>query len=740
MTRARIFGYLVLGVCVIAISVYGFTRLRQRPWIPRYIPQSTIQRLDHIDILTEKDVEFVLSQRAIGDWVQIQYERDGVVERSDVQLVAYYSQAPFLFIYLVIGLTCFTIGIVVIFLRPNDLMAQIFFFAVVAFSSITIINQGFYSPKESWVSILPGVLYFLLYPLAPALLLHFSLKLTRKGCKMSVLIIYMPAFLFATILIFLFLYSLLNVAIDFYRYYQTVYYLFRFYTVIYVIGAVVLLVSGSRRGAMAEERAQIKWIFFGLFIGLGPFILLYQLPQLFKSTPLISDELSNVFFIFVPLAFAFAIIRFKLMDIELILNRSLVYSILTIFTVSVYLFLVRFMHELVSRVINIQEAVVTALAALAAAAAFHPARSKIQRFVDKSFFRLAYDYRKSIRSFNERAHMMADKDHLVEFFSTKLMKMLPLDSLGILVYSVKDDKKILIVKEESGKKIEGLPTEVFEHSQISAKSGSVRMEEGIDFSNELILADAGLEMVISLPFRFMTLEGFLLLGKKKSGERYSRDDLDLLLSMADGLAVNLERIVLLEEVFLERAEKHKLDELNRMKTEFIATVSHELRTPLSSIHSLSEMLQDGKVKNKAKEGELLGVMADESSRLARFVHNVLDIGKIEQNLKTYSITLEEIQPILEESIALFHGILEREGIVLHKIFPKKAIVLKIDKDAIKQALTNILDNAIKYSREEGEITVRIKESNGKVEIQIQDKGIGISSEDRKKIFDDFFRS
>jgi signal transduction histidine kinase len=491
---------------------------------------------------------------------------------------------------------------------------------------------------------------------------------------------------------------------------------------------------------MIEERAQIKWIFFGLFVGLGPFILLYQLPQLFKSAPLISDEFSNIFFIFIPLAVAFAIIRFKLMDIELIINRSLVYSFLTIFTVTVYLFFVRFLHEFVSRLANIQEVVVAAVAALAVAAAFHPARRKIQHFVDKSFFRVSFDYRESNRSFNEKAHRMADKDHLVEYFLAKVEKTLPLEFLWILVYSVQDNKKIPIVTKDGGKKLDLLPTEVFKRSSISAKSGAVRMEEGIDFSNESILADSGLEAVISLPFKLMALEGFLLLGKKKSGERYSPEDLDLLLSMANGLALNLERIVLQEEVFLERAEKQKLDELSQMKTEFITTVSHELRTPLSSIHSLSEMLQGGRVKDKAKEEELLGVMADECSRLTRFVHNILDIGKIEQNVKTYHFSWEGIQPIVEEAIALFQGNLLKEGIVLHKDLPEKIITLKIDRDSIKQALTNIIDNAIKYSHDEGEITVRLIENKGDVEIQIQDQGIGISKEDQKKIFDDFFRS
>jgi signal transduction histidine kinase len=741
MIKARIIGYLCMSVCIIGISVSGFTRLSKRPRIPADIPQSSIKRLNATEILMEKDLEFALNQAAIGDMVLVLYEtNDGAVRQVEVQLVSHYSQASYLIIYLIIGLVCFVIGIAVIFLRPDDLMARIFFLTIVAFSSATIINHGFYIPNDSWLSVLPGVLYYFVSPLAPALLLHFTLKLTKRKVKKSVVFVYLPAILFACLLIFLYLYSMFQSSIVHYRNYQAVYYIFRFYTVLYVIGTIFLLITGFRRASLIEERAQIKWIFLGLFVGLGPFILLYQLPQLFKSAPLISDEFSNVFFIFLPVAFAFAIIRFKLLDIELIINRSLVYSFLTIFTVGVYLFSVRLLHEMVSRWVNIQETVVAAIAALAAAAVFHPARRKIQYFVDRSFFRISYDYRERNRNFNEKAHKMADKENLVLYFTRVLEEVLPIESLGISVYSSKGNKKVQIICKDGAQRIDWASTKAFERNRITSKRGVVRMEEGIDFSNESILTEYGLEAVISLPFRVATLEGFLLLGKKKSGERFSSEDLILLLSMADGLALNLERIVLQEEVFIERAEKQKLDELSRSKTEFIATVSHELRTPLSSIHSLSEMLQDGKVKDKAKEEELLGVMTDECSRLTRFVHNILDIGKIEQNVKTYSFVLEEIKPLILEATALFHGDLAKEEMVIHKELPEKTVTLKIDRDAIRQALTNLLDNAIKYSTKRGEITVRLLVNIDNVEIQVQDKGIGISPEDQKKIFNDFFRS
>jgi signal transduction histidine kinase len=205
------------------------------------------------------------------------------------------------------------------------------------------------------------------------------------------------------------------------------------------------------------------------------------------------------------------------------------------------------------------------------------------------------------------------------------------------------------------------------------------------------------------------------------------------------LALNLERIRLQEEVFEERAERKKLDELNRLKTEFVSSVSHELRTPMSSIRGLAEVLQAGKIKNKAKQDELISLVVDESGRLSRFLHNILDYGKIEQQIKTYNFQNAEIQSVVRETVKLFLYRLESDGFVLQTNLPENPLFLKIDTDAVKQALTNLIDNANKYSSDKKDIMIQVIEKEKQVEIQVKDKGLGIPSKDREKIFEGFYR-
>ncbi|MBN1221626.1 MAG: hypothetical protein JXB23_00155 [Candidatus Aminicenantes bacterium] len=740
MKRGAFIAYLSGGIIIASISLYGFTRLHQRPGLPLEWGRPGIRQLDGIKITSDKDVEFVLSQRNIGDKVRIVYEDRGSKSETDISLISFYSQTPFPTIYLVIGIICLLIGAVVFVLRPEEISARVFYLAILAFSSATIISHGFFYHREDWISFLPGILFYALYPLAPALLLHFILLLFRSDKAKKMIIIYLPAIFISCALISLFLYATLKSSIIHFRYYQAFYLIFRYYIVIYVLASIVSLVLSYRKMTLMEEKAQVKWIFFGILIGLGPFIVLYQLPQLFRLSPLISEEFSSVFFIFLPLAFAFSIVRFRLMDIELIINRSLVYSLLTIFTVSVYLFSVRILQELISSLFTIREAVVAAIAALAAAAAFHPTRHRIQQFVDKSFFRIAYDYRESIRSFNENAHKIADTSHLVDYFQVKLSKTIPVEHIGILVLVERTNVKNVLIQRNEEKNLELLAFSVPGITALLARKKALQTEMGADFSRDSMLEKMGLEIVLPIPFSAMTLSGCVALGKKMSGARFSRDDLDLLMGFAENLAVNLERITLHEAVILERAEKEKLDELNRLKTEFITTVSHELRTPMSSLLGLSELLQEGKIKDKALRGKMLSAIAEECSRLTRFLHNILDIGKIEQDVKTYNMTILEVQCAIEETLHLFHGQLESEGFRLHKELPPTPVFIRMDRDSVKQALTNILDNAIKYSHDKRDITIRLVEENKKIAIQIRDKGIGIASSDQKKIFENFFRT
>jgi len=744
MKRISFFLSLGVGLMILLISIHGYMLLRQRPGLPEIKISGKdggirVVKIDDIEIRNLKlDSEFILSQKTVGDQLTLILETDGKLEKREVKLVPYYAQTPFPLIYLGIGLFCILTGVLVFLLRAEDTRARIYYWACLAFSSAIIISGGFYCLRKSWLSYFPGILYYVFYPLAPALLLHFTLFFSKSRKKISRVIIYIPALLLILALEGLFLTASLNSSIEAHRVYQSVLYCLRFYILVFVLISLFSLIVSYKKATLEEERAQIKWIFYGLFVGLGPFILLYQLPQLFNIN-LPTEEITNIFFIFIPLAFAFSIVKFKLMDIELVINRSLVYFILTVFTVSIYLLSVNFIQSLSSRFFAAHTTTVSVFAVLAAAVAFHPARKRIQDFVDRAFFRMSYDYRKAILSFNEKAYEMVNRGQLLDFFLQKTKDTLPLESIGISIYAHDAGKLKLLIARNGGNDLDSLAGLSLDMDKVFAKRDAVRMEENLDFSHERQLRERNIEVVIPLSFKSSDMTGLLALGKRKSGERFMRDDLELLLAMVRDLALNLERIRLLEEVIYERVEKEKLSELVRLKTEFISTVSHELRTPMSSILGLAEILQAGKIKDKTKQGELTSLLASESSRLSRFLHNILDFGKIEQNVKTYKFQKMAVQPLIQETVKLFQPRLDSEGFLLETRLPEEPVSLEVDSDAVRQALTNLIDNAIKYSSKEKVIAVELTQEGKRVEIRVRDKGIGIPKKEQERIFDGFYR-
>lgn len=744
MKKRLFYLYLVLGGIVVVITIYGFSLLRQRPQLPSNINKENVVRLEGNQITQTEDIKFFLRQHAIEDSVRIQIQENGNIETKTVTLVPYYSKTPVPLIYFLIALFTMATGFFVFILRPDDKKARVYYWVSLMFSYSVVVGGGYYLVAKNWLSGIASTFFYVTYPLAVSLLLHFSFQFTPRQWRIKriwgLLIVYLPSALFMALWIPVFLISILANSIEAYHIHLIVLDAFRIYLILYVGFAVGHLIRLYYVMFMQEQKAQIKWALYGMTLGLSPFIFLFLIPVLLAEGPFISEELSNMFFIIIPVTFSIAIIKYKLMNIELVINRSLVYGLLSITTVSIFIFSIHLLHNYVAQWLKVENIVLSGLAALVAASTFHPLRRKIQNFVDKAFFRLSYDYKKSILSFMDRAQNMIRSDHLIDFFLLRLDKTLPLERRGIAVGTHENRKTSILFKRKWPQEMDSIIPKNFTGAQIFSRERSVRIKEGINFSQQPLLEKLDIEAVIPLNFQMTSLFGYLVLGRKKSGDRYSHEDIELLLSLAQELTVNLERIRLQEEVILEKKEKEKLDELNRMKTEFITSVSHEIRTPMGSIQGLSEILQDGKIKDDLKQKEMLSLIGSECARLSRFVHNILDFGKIDARKKQYQKSLTEINPLIENLLSLFKPRFKSEGFTLKTYFPDKPVILNVDSDALIQALTNLLDNAVKYSREKKEIEVSISERKDEVGIKIKDKGIGIPEDKQEKIFHQFYRT
>ncbi len=218
-------------------------------------------------------------------------------------------------------------------------------------------------------------------------------------------------------------------------------------------------------------------------------------------------------------------------------------------------------------------------------------------------------------------------------------------------------------------------------------------------------------------------------------EEWAKSSLALNVSMSALLAV-----ALLGGLILALRAASREMRLSRMKADFVSNVSHELRTPLASIRVFGEFLRLGRVKDEVKTREYGEYIETESQRLTQLINNILDFSKIESEAKTYRLTPTDLEAVLSDTLRTLEVGLKHKGFDLRYEPPGATIPpLRLDAEAIAQAVTNLVDNAVKYSGSSTDITVSLTRSDGEVQIAVKDGGIGISPQEQSRIFERFHR-
>ena len=180
--------------------------------------------------------------------------------------------------------------------------------------------------------------------------------------------------------------------------------------------------------------------------------------------------------------------------------------------------------------------------------------------------------------------------------------------------------------------------------------------------------------------------------------------------------------------------------LSQMKNEFVSNVSHELRTPLASIRVFAEFLRLGRFDGPEKAREYGDYIETESRRLTQLINNILDFASIDSGRKTYRFVRCDVREVVCETLKTFEIRLRQDGFnVIVEGADTHLPPARIDAGAIAQSLSNLLDNAVKYSNGNKDITVSLRRDGGFIVISVRDQGVGIARDEQRKIFDRFHR-
>lgn len=177
----------------------------------------------------------------------------------------------------------------------------------------------------------------------------------------------------------------------------------------------------------------------------------------------------------------------------------------------------------------------------------------------------------------------------------------------------------------------------------------------------------------------------------------------------------------------------------QLKSDFVSNVSHEIRTPVSLIKMYAETLMLGRVKSDEKKQHYYNVMHHESGRLTYLVNNILDFSRIEANRKTYAKEPANLNQLVQQVYANYEYTFKEKGVSASLALAQEEILVELDTSAFDEALSNLIDNAIKYSEANPKVEIKSGMKDGFGYCTVQDHGKGISKPEQSRIFDKFYR-
>lgn len=181
----------------------------------------------------------------------------------------------------------------------------------------------------------------------------------------------------------------------------------------------------------------------------------------------------------------------------------------------------------------------------------------------------------------------------------------------------------------------------------------------------------------------------------------------------------------------------RLDRLEIVRQEFLTNVSHELRTPLTSIMASAETLETGAVENAENSRRFLSIIQKNATRMERLIHDLLELGAIESGSVSVNPETVQLKSLVDDVMSTLAMAAAERTVTLRNLVPTNAQVTA-DPHRLVQMLTNLIDNAIKFNREGGTVTVA-HARNGSDRISVTDTGEGISPQHLDRLFERFYR-
>jgi len=649
------------------------------------------------------------------------------------------------------GFTNLFLGSAVFLYNPRKKINQIYFF--LAFG-LAIWGLSLAAILISWNIDLFSRAGFAGAAILVSALLLFSLYINEPEVKISKIKLIIPAMLGFIFVILILITELVIKGSTFVNHALEsvpgpLYFPFLLYAVFCVLGSVYLLFQKFRKSAgMARE--QIKYVFLGFALFAVPAIVTNGvLPGVFGVSEF--NKLGPSFSVFLLGAIAYAILEYRLMDINFVLRQGTLFTL--IFAVIIFIFVLA--TSLFSKMLGGAPAII--IPAIIITLGFIPFKNFLEKVIDKFFFRSRYDFRTATRDITKTFSKIEDLDKLLEEFLKKLVSYLKVPKAEIILLLEKDhfisrlsigvgEQNDLVLPKNNAlvQHFEKHPDEILERDYLVylTPREEHRKEELLKLHKEL--DKFGYALAVPITVKRVVI-GILFLGEKISKDIFSSQDIQLLEIVGKHAGPIIESARLFEQT--QQLNKELLT-ANQAKSHFITIVSHQFRTPLSAIRMNAELLEDNLKKrflSAVDETESVQIIQERAIFMVNMLENVFDGMAID----AHKVSVDKKPAVIWEIFDNVKKEISREiekkriNFILDKS-PELLQEIDIDIPKITKVVKILLENAAFYNKEGGIIEVKMNKVTNEekrfIQCSVKDEGIGVPPEDTNKIFEKFYRS
>jgi signal transduction histidine kinase len=485
--------------------------------------------------------------------------------------------------------------------------------------------------------------------------------------------------------------------------------------------AMVIMLSQSHKLEPGRERQQVRWLMLGFFVGATPYLFLRTVPQLFSIAPPFPAYIDRMFEPAIPLAFIFAVARYRFLDIDIILRRGVLYGIMAAGMVGLILGPTALMHP--ERTIHWPRSLQTlpVLIGVFAGILFLPLKKILGLWLDRTFFRIEHRMDQILRDFRQELKIVSSQEDLARLIHQRIHDAINPEPCLVMVNSV--DGEIRIGDLQPGPGItaqccDGSPSSLW----ILPDHSTCPDQESINFPKALV--DEGIVLGLRLEAENQTV-GCALLGRKRFKRRYVLTELKFLSEVAQASSNRLQEIGLVQKILEEKLKRTQLKELNNLKDDFLSQVAHDLRTPITSVGWSIRNLLDGLAGDiEPRQREYLESMDNSLEHLGHLVSSLLEISRLEKaevEIPTESCALK---PILDRTLDTMRPLADSAGVEIQCSMEHEKQDLVTNGAKLVEVFVNILENGVRYSPPGAALEVSSHALDHEVVLAVRDHGPG----------------